>query len=214
MSSDPSTWPAAPFSGPAHPVDPLIAAHAAPSFAGPALDSRPVRSVLFVCTGNVCRSPFGELLLSLRAPGITVASRGTFALQGSRMDADMAAELIDRGGDPARFRSRQVSPDSLRTDLILAMGPEHLAHIRDEVPAARRHAGLLGHVAELIALVPQDRPLMTDDVVRWSRAYRLTDGSIPDPYRKGRSAAARSAALIDEQLQLLVPVLDPLRGAA
>lgn len=275
MSSDPSTWPRAPY--PAAPrrgrgdavhrwddaavgrergltdadtAPPGLSGFARPSALtspadpertpGPVSPApRPIRSVLFVCTGNVCRSPLAERLLAHRAPHLTIASRGTFSLQGSAMDADMAAELAERGGDAAGFRSRQLTAADLDADLILAMGPEHLDVIGDEVPAARRRAGLLGHVGDLAALVAPPRAgrshgmsalaaqfddedqrsapprtLTTADVAAWSRARRTADGTIPDPYRKGRAAAARSAARIDEQLRLLLPVLPSPGGPA
>lgn len=250
MSSDPSTWPRAPY--PAAPrrgrgdavhrwddaavgqergltdadtAPPGLSGFARPSALtspadpertpGPVSPApRPIRSVLFVCTGNVCRSPLAERLLAHRAPHLTIASRGTFSLQGSPMDADMAAELAERGGDAAGFVSRQLIAADLDADLILVMGPEHLDVIGDEVPAARRRAGLLGHVGDLAALVAPPRALTTADVAAWSRARRTADGTIPDPYRTGRAAAARSAARIDEQLRLLLPVLSSPGGPA
>ena len=255
MSSDPSTWPRAPY-----PVAPrrgrgdvvhrwddaavgrergLTDADTAPpglsGFARPsALTSpadpertpgpvspapRPIRSVLFVCTGNVCRSPLAERLLAHRAPHLTIASRGTFSLQGSAMDADMAAELAERGGDAAGFRSRQLTAADLDADLILAMGPEHLDVIAALVapPRAGRSHGMPALAAQFDDEDQRSAPprtLTTADVAAWSRARRTTDGTIPDPYRKGRAAAARSAARIDEQLRLLLPVLPSPGGPA
>ena len=67
-------------------------------------------SVLVVCTGNVCRSPFLQLALQRQLearrrhgePGITVTSAGTGALTGQPMDERAAAQATARGLDPGR----------------------------------------------------------------------------------------------------------------
>lgn len=205
---DPASWPTAPRFGTGPGSAPASTSRrghrAAPAVA--AEDPRPVRSVLFVCTGNVCRSPFAERLLRARVPGPAVASRGTFSLIGHAMDADMAAELAARGGDGASFRSRQLAIPDLGADLILAMGPEHLAHIRDEMPSALRRSGLLGSIGDLAA--SPGEPLTTQDVAAWTRR-RHDGGAIEDPFRRGRAAAARTADRIDALIAHLAPLLSP-----
>lgn len=182
--------------------------------ANPAADpARPVASVLFVCTGNVCRSPFAERLLAARAPHLLVTSRGTYSLTGSAMDADMAAELRARGGDPAGFVSRPLTAADLDADLVLAMEPAHLDVIRDEQPTALLRSGLLGHVGSLAALA-SEHPLTVRDVRSWSRSARSADGSIADPYRRGRRAAARAATEMDDLVELLAAALAQPGGAA
>lgn len=210
---DPASWPTAPRFGTAPgpaPAPTPRGGHRAAVVTDTAEDSRPVRSVLFVCTGNVCRSPFAERLLRARAPGPAVASRGTLSLIGHAMDADMAAELAARGGDGASFRSRQLAVPDLGADLILAMGPEHLAHIRDEMPSALRRSGLLGSIGDLAA--SPGEPLTTQDVAAWTRR-RHDGGAIEDPFRRGRAAAARTADRIDGLIAHLAPLLSPPGGA-
>lgn len=175
--------------------------------ASPAADpARPIASVLFVCTGNVCRSPFAERLLAALAPHVRVTSRGTHALVGSAMDADMAAELQARGGDAAGFVSRSLAPVDLEADLVLAMETAHLDVIRDEQPAALLRSGLLGH-ADSLAGLAQDGPLTVRDVRSWSRTSRTADGAIADPYRRGRRVAGRSATAIEEMVRPLAAAL-------
>lgn len=174
---------------------------------------RPVRSVLFVCTGNVCRSPFAELLLASRAPHLRVTSRGTYSLTGEPMDRDMAAELEARGVFPAGFVSRPLAAAQLDADLVLAMEPAHLEVIADEQPAALLRSGLLGH-ARPLAAAAGDRPLTVRDVRAWSRSARSAEGSIADPYRRGRRAASATAAEVQDLVELLASALAPTGDAA
>src|SRR5690348_2658180 len=80
-------------------------------------------SVLYVCTGNVCRSPMAELLFrSWVTPDVetTVASAGTQALVGSPMDSSSASALGQLGIDPTAHRARQFEARMAHeADLIL-----------------------------------------------------------------------------------------------
>ena len=67
--------------------------------------------VLFVCTGNICRSPMGELLFRMYTAGtsIEVDSAGTHSLVGHEIDGSSAALLTSAGIDSSAFRSKPVS---------------------------------------------------------------------------------------------------------
>ena len=160
-------------------------------------DAAPVRTVLLVCTGNICRSPYAELLLRARAPELTVSSAGVFATVGWGMDALMAAELADRSVPSGGFRATQLSAEDVEADLILVMSENHRRFIRDEFPGALHRTGLLGHVGSLTGL---DRA----SVREWARTRRSDDGRVPDPYRKGPAAAAQTARLLDSHLERLL----------
>ena len=78
--------------------------------------------VLFVCIGNVCRSPVGERLLASRLPRdrFEVASAGVGAMVGYAMSKYAAEELRSYGGDPTGFAARQLTTDMVeQADLIL-----------------------------------------------------------------------------------------------
>ena len=91
-------------------------------------------NVLFVCTGNTCRSPLAALALrsalgdeasevSIQSAG-TSAAAGQPASEGSRRVAE--AEGLDLSG----HRSRPVTPEMLRrADLVLVMSPSHRAAV-------------------------------------------------------------------------------------
>jgi protein-tyrosine phosphatase len=87
-------------------------------------------SVLTVCTGNICRSPFGEHYLRdwLRERGIRadVASAGTHALPGNRSTPEAIAVAARFGLDLAPHRAQEVTPDlAAAADLIVCMSERH-----------------------------------------------------------------------------------------
>ncbi len=101
--------------------------------------------LLFVCMGNICRSPAAEgvMLQHLEDAGlekdITVDSAGTLDYHvGHLPDARMRAAATRRGLS-LTHRARQVKPDDLRNfDLILVMDRENLHEIM-HLSGARQH---------------------------------------------------------------------------
>ena len=96
-----------------------------------------VRSVLFVCLGNICRSPTAEGVfrhqLGIEAPGlaIEVDSAGTADYHiGEPPDLRSQRAAARRGIDIGGLRARQVVPaDFARFDLILAMDRSNLREL-------------------------------------------------------------------------------------
>jgi protein-tyrosine phosphatase len=95
--------------------------------------------VLFVCTGNICRSPTAEAVLRHQANAaglsrrVQVASAGTIDYHaGEPPDARAQAAARNRGYDLTRLRARQVEPgDFAAFDYLLGMAEEHAAWLRD-----------------------------------------------------------------------------------
>lgn len=101
------------------------------------------RRVLFVCLGNICRSPTAEAvfrdLVQREASqlAIEVDSAGTHAYHaGSAPDERAIAAARRRGIDMSRLRARKVeATDFERFDLVLAMDGENLRRLRQIAPA-------------------------------------------------------------------------------
>jgi len=89
-------------------------------------------NVLFVCTGNTCRSPMAEgiaraLLAERGWRHVAVASAGVAAAVGAPAAEDAVRVAARRGVDLADHRARQLSRERVAwADLILAMSPSHL----------------------------------------------------------------------------------------
>lgn len=103
-------------------------------------------SVLFVCTGNICRSPTAEIVLraKVRAAGlqdrVEIGSAGTTDYHaGGPADERSTAHARLRGYDLSSHRARQVEPrDFERFDLILALDEGHLDELLADCPPAQR----------------------------------------------------------------------------
>ncbi|MES2521127.1 MAG: low molecular weight protein arginine phosphatase [Gemmatimonadota bacterium] len=88
--------------------------------------------ILFVCTGNTCRSPLAEViarrLIEERGlTGVTVASAGTSAWPDAPASDGALLIAMEAGLDLGDHRARVLSPDLVaNADVVLAMGPHHL----------------------------------------------------------------------------------------
>lgn len=168
--------------------------------------------VLFVCIGNVCRSPVGERLLAARLPTdrFSVASAGVGAMVGYAMSKYAAEQLQAFGGDPTGFAARQLAPGFVeQADLVLTATRELRSQVLAEVPGALRRTFTILEFAELVDKAEGRTPA---EVVRWAGLHRSSVGSIdqdvPDPYRRGADAHARAAAAIDAAVQQIAKGLD------
>lgn len=106
-----------------------------------------VASVLFVCTGNICRSPTAEGVFRqlVRQAGledrIHVDSAGTHDYHvGSPPDERSCRHAAKRGYDLSTLRARQVSDlDFERFDLILGMDWDHMELLQEQCPPEQVH---------------------------------------------------------------------------
>jgi len=102
--------------------------------------------ILFVCLGNICRSPSAEAVLreiaAREAPelSIEVDSAGTAGYHiGDAPDSRSQAAALRRGYDMTPLRARVVEPaDFERFDLLLAMDENNFAVLRQRAPAQYR----------------------------------------------------------------------------
>lgn len=99
--------------------------------------------VLFVCSGNICRSPMAEALFRKAcdgAPGlahVAVDSAGTLGLVGRPASPEAVRALAERGLDLRGHRSRALDAERLRAaDVTLAMTWDHLEELARRFPDA------------------------------------------------------------------------------
>jgi tRNA threonylcarbamoyl adenosine modification protein (Sua5/YciO/YrdC/YwlC family) len=107
-------------------------------------------TILFVCSGNTCRSPMAEALArrilarkhevaeaELEKKGINVVSAGSFAMPGARATPQGVEALRDLGIDLSQHRSRPLSVELIhQADLIFTMGRAHAMQVAAMVPSA------------------------------------------------------------------------------
>ena len=134
-----------------------------------ALDERTLErmarsEVLFVCTGNSCRSPMAEHLFrqelarrsgcpvaELAASGYYVSSAGTLGARDAGASPGATEEMARRGIDLRAHRAQPITVESIhRAERIFVMSPEHRAAVLDLVPAAAGRVRLLDENAPVL----------------------------------------------------------------
>lgn len=147
-----------------------------------------IGSVLFVCLGNICRSPLVEIVarqhLAEAGLAVDVASCGTGGWHaGEQADPRMRAAAAKAGYDLEPHRARQLRPDDAeRYDLLLAMDGNNLRDMR-RLFDAKMHGRLA---------------LFLD----WSGTTPPRD--FPDPYYGELDAFRQSVALAERGVRGLV----------
>ena len=169
-------------------------------------------NVLFVCTANICRSPFMELAArELVGPDarIVFSSAGTRGFRDHAMDATMATTLTPRSLSGDTFISRPLTADLIdEADLVLTAEAAQRTYILDDHPAAFRKIFTLGQFAESVKAADPSlggRDLLAAVGERRSTADPALD--VPDPYSRGPEAADACASTIEELLRVVVPAL-------
>lgn len=107
----------------------------------------PPTSVLFVCMGNICRSPTAEGVFRhhVRKRNLIshflVDSAGTHGYHdGAPPDERSIKHAAQRGYDLTQLRARPVSPEDFdRFDFILAMDRQNLRHLKSLTPSRCQH---------------------------------------------------------------------------
>lgn len=106
--------------------------------------------ILFVCLGNICRSPAAEAALRVLHPGWRIDSAGTGAWHvGEPPYGPMQRAAAARGLDLSALRARQIrAEDARRFDRIYAMDASVLADCRGALPGADLRAFPAGDVPD------------------------------------------------------------------
>ncbi len=154
-------------------------------------------SVLFVCLGNICRSPtaHGVFARQVEAAGLAgkvhVDSAGTGAWHvGEPPDERATAAALQRGYDLSPQRARQVTlADFHEFDYILAMDRSNLMHLEDLEPA-----GYSGHLGLFLEFHPNS-PIH----------------EVPDPYYGGDQGFGEVLDLVEAAGEGLLRALEQRR---
>ena len=146
-------------------------------------------SVLFVCMGNICRSPTAEAVFRQYvenaglAESIQIDSAGTHDYHiGDLPDARTRHAAQQRGYDMSSLRGRQVEPDDFhRFDYVLAMDKANLAILQDIKPVGTPAAHLF-----------------------LSYAQHHQEREVPDPYYGGGDGFERVLDMVEDGAQGLL----------
>jgi protein-tyrosine phosphatase len=147
------------------------------------LPDRPNR-ILFVCLGNICRSPAAEIIFRShvkvlgRAGEFEIDSAGTIGYhQGAPPDSRMAASLRQKGYE-IEGKSRKIRAEDLENfDLIVTMDDSNLADVRALDPSGQHHS----------KIVP---------LVSFCRKHDVSH--VPDPYYGGQSGFEKVITLLED----------------
>jgi protein-tyrosine-phosphatase len=171
-------------------------------------------TVLFVCTGNLCRSPTAEAiawreLAKVPSARLRFASAGTHALEGSPATPRAVVAAAALGADVARHRARALTRRRVRdADLVLCMAAEHRGLVLAYDRGAQRRIFTLASFARAVTEYPLPASNPAELVVMAGEEARdLPDDDVTDPIGGSAALYAAVARRIDELVAATVAAL-------
>lgn len=157
-------------------------------------------TLLTVCTGNICRSPAMERLLShhLEEEGVRVHSGGTHAHDGEDMQSPMKERVSEYGADAQDFVADQLTPQMVRdADLIVTATRVHVEDILADVPEAEDRTFTIREFGRLLSAV--DTGQITEAVGQDASVADRLAALVPlvAQQRTGAAAAGRQDDVVD-----------------
>ncbi|HEX2031053.1 MAG TPA: low molecular weight phosphatase family protein [Actinomycetota bacterium] len=155
-------------------------------------------SVLFVCTGNICRSPIAEGLLAHRSARLLggtlrVGSAGTWARPGQPPMPETVRAAGERGVDISSLRASSLDPEIVgEADVVLTMTAEHRDEVARIAPEASSKTFTLKELVTLLRRLPPApyppsrdaalaRIVAADELRRSADAPAVPDEDVADP---------------------------------
>jgi protein-tyrosine phosphatase len=191
--------------------------------------SKATFKVIFVCTGNICRSPMAEQMLIQKAEKnklpIKVVSAGVMAMTGDPMTPQSADAMTKRGFTPTKHISQDLTPKLLEeADLVLTATLDHRSAIARMLPKASKYSFTIDEFARLTSFLRADpefqeefkkKPKETRDqyLKRAMHEAVLLRGMVPtnldpkdvvDPYGESIEVYNQVAEHIDVMLEIIV----------
>jgi protein-tyrosine phosphatase len=185
-----------------------------------------VLTFLFVCTGNICRSPLADLIMtdrSRRLLGGAVSVRSAGIAAGRYLSPETIETAIEKGLDAETLRPTQLTAEMLReADLIVTMTRDHAAEVLDLAPEVAEKTFTLKELSTLLASSPASEASTQRDgvVARIAELHRRrasgpVAGAIEDvrdplglPMEVYREVAADIEAGVDDLVRGLFGVRD------
>lgn len=179
-------------------------------------------SVIFVCTGNICRSPAAELLASHHFAGssIVFSSAGTRAPVGAGISAEMGALLRAEGIESDGFAARRLTPRLVSdVDLVLGMTAEHRGAAAQQnprlvgscftLPEFSRIVEQIDSAGEIVGLTPADRFRSILARASFHRHPQAAAREIDDPYGGPAEAYGTAYAEISSAIRAVAARVMP-----
>lgn len=176
--------------------------------------------VLFVCTGNICRSPLGQQMLQQMlatnhlAQDITVSSAGTHAMDGYPMDKGSISAITNLGFVPQTHVAQQLTAQLVsESDLVLTFTEDQRTDVVELHVRANRYTFTLLEFANQASFELQKRvagaeanlsELLAQTIAMRGMAPLLSTYDIADPYGKDAAAFERMAMQTQNALKQVV----------
>jgi protein-tyrosine-phosphatase/predicted ATP-grasp superfamily ATP-dependent carboligase len=138
---------------------------------------RKARKLLFVCKGNICRSPFAAAYASRMLPGVEINSAGYYPVAKRASPAEAVTAAASFGTDLSQRRSSVVDEELIKdADAVVIFDYENYATLRSAYPASKGKMLFLGLLDGEAAFIedPYGGKLQ-DFVATYSRIVRAVD---------------------------------------